>query len=208
MKQLLFGLFIIVVPFFTNAQQSNPGATAKNENEALKKEMQAMQEQLQSEMKALQESISKLNQQLEKSNAVRDFDRYFNEKFRDHAEDFEMPSPPPMQPPAPGTKEDCRSQRDCLQDQDFHRALPAIPEIGEEWSKALDELHRLDFRFEVPELREVAIPEQELELPELYRELDRLRFDLPDLQQPSWKRSEKRHEEFLKMLPFYDLFKS
>ncbi|HUM48084.1 MAG TPA: hypothetical protein PLD84_14225 [Chitinophagales bacterium] len=210
MIQLLFGLFIIAVPFFTNAQQSNPVAPSKNENEALKKEMQAMHDQLQKQMNALQESISKLNQQIEKSNAARDMEDYLDKKFRRPFEDFELPPTPSMPPipPMPGVEEEYRKAMDCFREQDFHRSLPDVPEMREEWSRAMDELHGLDLRFEVPQLPETTMPYNELKLPELHRELDHLRFDMPNIQHPSWKRSEKRHEEFLKMLPFYDLFKS
>ncbi|MEO6169218.1 MAG: hypothetical protein ABIO46_14910, partial [Chitinophagales bacterium] len=169
-----------------------------------------MQEQLQKQMNVLQESISTLSQQLEKSNAVHDVDHYFNEKFRVQDEDFEMPPTPPLPliPSCPGIEEEYRKAMNCLREQDFHRSLLDIPEMGAEWSRALSELRELDFRFEVPELPEITAPNHEMQLPELYRELDHLRFDLPNLQPPSLKRSEKKHEEFLKMLPFYEFFKS
>lgn len=211
MKSIFLSLLIAALPFIGFAQQKN---TPSQQQDQFKKEMEELKLQLQGQVNSMRDSLAKLSQQLSKMEAERmqEFDKSFHKGLHEMDENLRLPGLSEMPP----FDEEWSKALEEFKQEDFKFECPPIPDFNSDWSKALGELREYDFRFEMPEMPEVPpVPDFDFDydIPEFhryYKDPQQWKFDLnmPHRESPLWKRRGNRHEEFLEMLPFYEMFKS
>ncbi|MBK9730293.1 MAG: hypothetical protein IPO83_03225 [Chitinophagaceae bacterium] len=215
MKHLFFGLFVIMLPQLLMAQQPDaplpPQPPQPPQKETFSKEMETMQQQLKQQMKVLQDSVAALSRRFSESAAARDLKGAFHEGFNDTKPEWNLPPLPdlPPVPPLPDLQEALDNALEEWRERDFRFEMPAIPELEEGWGKALDEFKDFHFRFEGPEPPEVPFPEDAPRLQELENQMEHLQMEEEWRDRYSYPgHHEKRHQQILEMLPFYQFFKS